>query len=73
MKVGLAWAGRAKVYSGRPPYVTWVDPSVRLVVPSFEARTPLPAVGLPLAVTGGHRLAHEPLQLDIPLESLANT
>ena len=56
-----------------PSVVTCVDPSLRLVVPSFEAMTPLPAVGFPLVVTGGHTLAHAPLQLDIPLESLANT
>jgi hypothetical protein len=53
--------------------VTWVDPSLRLVVPSFEATTPLPAVSFALVVTGGHTLGHEPLQSDIPLESLANT
>ena len=48
-------------------------PSERGVVPTLEALAPAPTVGLPLARSGGHTLAHAAAQaLRVP-ESFANT
>jgi hypothetical protein len=41
-----------------------VVPSARLIVPSSEALTPLPALGVPLILSCGHAAAHAPLQAD---------
>src|SRR3954464_7756631 len=47
-------------------------PSDRGVVPSREASAPPPAVGLPLARSGGHAAAHSPEQALFVPESFAN-
>ena len=36
-------------------------PPERVIVPSLEAVKPVPAVGLPLASSGGHAVAHAPV------------
>jgi hypothetical protein len=43
--------------------VTCFVPSDRVVVPAIEAVRPLPAVGLPVVVTGGQSVAHAPEQV----------
>jgi hypothetical protein len=52
--------------------VTCGLPSERLIVLSFEALIPWPAVGLPLALRGGQNFAHAPVQLLLPRESFLN-
>src|SRR6266545_3717805 len=42
----------------------WVLPSVRLIVPSSEALTPLPALGVPLLWSAGQAEAQAPLHAD---------
>jgi hypothetical protein len=43
--------------------VTCFEPSDRVVVLSIEAVTPVPALGLPFEITGGHWVAHAPEQV----------
>ena len=43
--------------------MTCLDPSDRVVVPSIEAVTPVPALGLPVVVTGGQSVAQAPEQV----------
>ena len=38
----------------------WVPPE-RVIVPSSEAVSPVPAVGLPVVSSGGHAVAHAPV------------
>ena len=38
--------------------------SLRLMVPSIDAVTPLPALGVPLVWSTGHAAAHAPAQAD---------
>lgn len=52
-------------YSGRPPTVTCCDPSSRLIKPNASV-VPPGGAGAADAVSGGHALAHAPLQLDCP-------
>ncbi len=47
-------------------------PSLRFVVPSMPELTPPPAVGLPLAVSGGQPFAQAPKHVDFAPVSLAN-
>jgi hypothetical protein len=47
-------------------------PSERFVVPSIDAVTPEPALGLPLVVTGGHSVAHAPKQVLLGPVSFSN-
>src|SRR5215471_16235448 len=47
-------------YSGWPKYVTCLVPSFRLLVLRLAAFTPGPAVGLPVATSGGQTAAHAP-------------
>jgi hypothetical protein len=49
--------------------VAWVEPSDRVIVPS-EPVTPVPAVTGP--ISGGQKLAQEPLQFDVVEVSGAN-
>lgn len=44
-------------------------PSERLIVPRSLALAPVPALGLPLVVSGGHAVAHPPEQVDFVLVS----
>src|SRR5258708_25205442 len=45
-------------------------PSERVIVPSRDGLTPLPACGAPLTVTGGHAAAHAPEHVDaLPLSA----
>src|ERR1700735_1385638 len=46
-------------------------PPERVLVPSFEAVSPAPAVGLPVARSGGHAAAHPPVHaLLVPTSAL---
>jgi hypothetical protein len=56
--VSPGFGSKAKVYSGYLLYVTWVVPSLRVVVPSRDLSAPLPAVGSPLVRVGGQAAAH---------------
>src|SRR4029077_221309 len=58
----------AKVYSGCPSKVAWVEPSDRLMVPNVPV-TPDAVAG---PFTGGQICAHVPLQLDVVDVSGAN-
>jgi len=67
----LAWPGAvsaAKVYSGCPSKVAWVEPSDRLMVP----KVPLTPDAVAGPFTGGQNCAHVPLQLDLVGVSGAN-
>jgi hypothetical protein len=67
----LAWPGAvsaAKVYSGCPSKVAWVEPSDRLMVP----KVPLTPDAVAGPFTGGQNCAHAPLQLDLVGVSGAN-
>jgi hypothetical protein len=52
--------------------VTWFVPSDRLVVPINAALAPLPAVGVPVAGTGGQAAAHAPVHALVVPESAPN-
>ena len=47
-------------------------PSERVIVPSLEAVSPVPAVGVPLARSGGHAVAHAPVHALMVPESALN-
>src|SRR6266568_297452 len=47
-------------------------PSERVIVPSIDWLTPLPACGAPLTVTGGHAAAHAPEHMDVLPLSASN-
>ena len=51
------------MYSGCPLYVTWKLPLASCTEPSLEAVTPVPAMQGWLVRTGGHAMAHWPVQL----------
>jgi hypothetical protein len=52
--------------------VTCFVPSDRLVVATKAAFAPLPAVGVPVAGTGGQAAAHAPVQALVVPESAPN-
>jgi hypothetical protein len=47
-------------------------PPGRVIVPSRDWLTPLPAVGVPVTVYGGHAAAQAPVHADVPLLSAWN-
>src|SRR5712692_10039974 len=47
-------------------------PSARVMVPSGDWLTPLPACGAAVTVSGGHAAAHAPEQADVPFLSAWN-
>src|SRR5579859_4409735 len=47
-------------------------PSARVMVPSRDWLTPLPACGDPVTVTGGHAAAHAAAHADVPFLSASN-
>src|SRR5712671_4571996 len=47
-------------------------PSARVMVPSKDWPTPLPACGAPVTVSGGHAAAHAPVHADVPFLSAWN-
>ena len=59
-------------YSGWPLYVTCRPPPARTIVPSFDAASPDPTVGLPVTNSGGHAIAHAPEHALLPPESASN-
>ncbi len=62
-----------KRYSGMPRNVTCNEPSDRLTVPSADEGTPVPAMTCVVGeVSGGHAVAHPPVQVGWPVPSGAN-
>ena len=52
--------------------MTCAVPSERLMVPSRAWLTPVPAMGVPVTVTGGQAAAHAPEHADVPFLSAWN-
>ncbi len=71
----FVWPARlssAYVYSGWRLYVTCRLPFARLAVPTSDALTPGPVVGLLALTSGGQYLAQLPLQELLPFLSFPN-
>jgi hypothetical protein len=51
--------------------VAWVVPSARVIVPNVPGRE-APDAAVTGPVTGGHKVAHEPVQFDLVEVSIAN-